>query len=117
MSIKTKIQNKLQYSAFRLSSLLALADKTHIIDDEFIWLKVFTKAEREEFKVELYNAISDAIKSNDWSHVSEIIDSWIETAEIISDKKLMRRIKKSAKEYDQGKTIRWEDIQKELEQL
>ena len=117
MSIKTKIQSKLQYSAFRLSSLLALADKAHIIDDEFIWLKVFTKAEREEFKAELYNAISDAIKSNDWSYVGEIIDSWIETAEIISDKKLMRRIKRSAEEYNQGKFTRWEDVQKELKLL
>ena len=82
MSVKTKNQYKLQYSAFRLSSLLALTGKAQI-DDEFKWPKVFSKVEREEFKVELYNVISDAIKSNDWSNVSEIIESWKETAETI----------------------------------
>jgi hypothetical protein len=116
MAIKIKNSNKLQYSAFRLSSLLAITDKSRI-DDEFIWLKILSKAEREEFKSELYDAISDAIKENDWSNVSEIINSWKETAEIMSDKKLMRRIKKSAEEYEQGKVIRWENVQKELEQL
>jgi len=116
MSIKTNNQNALQYSAFRLSSLLALTSKSQI-DDEFPWLKTFTKSEREKFKAELYNAISDAIKANDWSCVSEIIESWKETAEIMSDKKLMGRLRQSAKEYEQGKVIRWEDVQKELELL
>jgi hypothetical protein len=115
MAIKIK-RDKLEYSAFRLSSLLALTGKAQI-DDEFAWLKVFTKTEREEFKSQLYNAISDAIKANEWSGVSETIDSWIETAEIISNKKLMKRIKKSDEEYEQGKVIRWENVQKELEQL
>jgi len=115
MAIKLK-RNKLEYVAFQVSSMLTLTTKSQI-DDEFAWLKVFTKAEREEFKSQLYNAISDAIKANEWSNVSETIDSWIETAEIISNKKLMKRIKKSDEEYEQGKVIRWENVQKELEQL
>jgi hypothetical protein len=114
MSIKVK--NKLEYVAFQISSMLTLTTKSQI-DDEFAWLKVFTKAEREEFKSQLYNAISDAIKANEWSNVSETIDSWVETAEIISNKKLMKRIKKSDEEYKQGKVIRWKNVQKELEQL
>jgi len=117
MAINTRSQHKLEYSAFRLSSILALTDNRQYLKGEFAWLKMFNKTELKELKSSLYNAISEAIKTNDWTNVSETIESWIETAEVIADKKLTQKIKRSAEEYRQGKFTRWEDVQKELKQL
>lgn len=41
-------------------------------------------------------------------------ESLQETLDILSDKKLMRDIKKAEKEIAEGKTILWEDAKKEL---
>jgi len=117
MAISIRNQHKLEYLAFHLSSILALTDNRQHLKDEFAWLKILNKTELKELKSSLYNAISEAIKTNDWTNVSETIESWIETAEIIADKKLTQKIKKSTEEYRQGKFTRWEDVQKELKHL
>jgi hypothetical protein len=114
MLTKTKNQNKTEYLAFRLSSLLAFTGKTQPQDDDFSWINVFTKKDKEQFKNELYDVISKAIQANNWIIVEDLIDSWRETAEIMSDKKAMRSIKKSMEESELGEVSRWEDVQKKL---
>lgn len=42
-------------------------------------------------------------------------DSWQETIEILSDKKLMRDIAQAEKEYKEGKTVTLEELKKELD--
>jgi hypothetical protein len=113
MLTKTKNQSKTEYLAFRLSSLLAFTEKTQP-DDNFSWIGVFTKKDKEQLKNELYDAISKAIQTNDWLVVENVIGSWRETAEIMSDKKAMRSINKSIKESEQGEVSRWDDVQKRL---
>ena len=107
-------KRKIEYSAFKLSSLLSIAGKAEPQEEDFSWINVLTKKGKEEFRNEIYNAISEAIKTENWSDVEYIIDCWHETAEIMSDKDLMRKIEKSKEEIKQGETISWEDIQKEL---
>ena len=41
-------------------------------------------------------------------------DSWKETNEILNDKQLMKSIKKSEKEFKEGKWEDWEDVKKQL---
>jgi hypothetical protein len=109
-----KRKGTIEYSAFRLSSLLSTIGKNNPKEEDFSWLDILTKKGKEEFKRELYNAISEAIKTEKWSEVEYIIDCWRETAEIMSDKDLMKSIEKSKEEIKRGETISWEDIQKEL---
>jgi len=110
----TKRKGTIEYSAFRLSSLLSTIGKTKPQEEDFSWVNILTKKGKEEFKSELYNAISEAIKTEDWSEVEYIIDCWHETADIMSDKDLMRNIEKSKEEIKRGETISWEEIQEEL---
>ncbi len=114
MLTKAKSQSKTEYLAFKLSSLLATTGKKQPDEDNFSWLSIFTKKDKEQFKSELYDAISKAIQTDNWLAVEEIIDSWRETAEIMSDKKMMRNIRKSVKESELGEVSRWEDVQKRL---
>ena len=97
--------------AFKLSSLLVVKERTQP-DDDFSWIDAFTKKDKEQLKNELYDAISKAIQTDDWLAAENVIDSWRETAEIISDKKAMRSIRKSMKESEMGEVSRWEDVQK-----
>ena len=78
-------------------------------------VKRFYKKGKEDFKNQLYQAISKSIDTGDWSFVEDVIDSWYETAEIKSNKSLMRRIKKSSEEVKHGESKSWEELQKELE--
>ena len=43
-----------------------------------------------------------------------VYESWKETQEILSDKKLMKEIKLAEKELNEGKGIDWEDVKKDL---
>lgn len=45
---------------------------------------------------------------------TEELESLEETLEILSDKKLMRDLKKAEKEIEEGKGIPWEEVQKEF---
>jgi len=42
-------------------------------------------------------------------------ESLKETIEILSNPKLMCNIRRGIKEFEEGKTINWEDLKKELE--
>jgi hypothetical protein len=110
----TKRKSTVEYSAFRLSSLLSTIGKAKPQEEDFSWVDILTKKGKEEFKKELYDAISEAIKTENWSEVEYIIDCWHETAEIMSDKNLMKSVEKSKEEIKRGETISWEDIQREL---
>ncbi len=96
MSTKTKKSEKVEHLAFRLLNLLTETSENHLEDYDFSWLDVFTKKGKQDFKKQLYHAISKSIESDDWSTVEKVIDSWYETAEIKSNKDLMRRIKKGS---------------------
>jgi hypothetical protein len=106
-------KRKIEYSAFRLPSLLSISGNAKPHEEDFSWVNTLTIKGKKEFKDELYNAISEAIKTENWSDVEYIIDCWHETAEIMADKSLMKRIRKSREEVKQGETISWADIQKD----
>lgn len=111
----TKKSEQIEHLAFRLSSLLTEGSGSQLEDYDFSWLDVFTRKGKEDFKKQLYQAISKSIDTGDWSSVEEVIDSWHETAEIKSNKDLMRRIKKGSDEVKDGESKSWEEFQKELE--
>jgi len=112
---KTRKSEQIEHLAFRLSSLLNEASGDQLEDYDFSWLNVFTKKGKEDFKSQLYHAISKSIESDDWSIVENVIDSWYETAEIKSNKSLVKRIKKGSEEARRGESKSWEEFQKELE--
>ena len=115
MLTKTKSSKQIEHLAFRLSSILTEKSKNQLEDYDFSWLDVFTRKGKEDFKKQLYQAISKSIDTGNWSFVEEVIDSWYETAEIKSNKSLMRRIKKGGEEARQGESKSWREFQKELE--
>ena len=45
---------------------------------------------------------------------AEELESWEETNEILSDKKLMRDLKQAEKDIEEGNFITWEELKKEL---
>ena len=108
MLTKTKNSKQIEHLAFRLSSILTERSEDRLEDYDFSWLDVFTKKGKEDFKNQLYHAISKSIESDDWSIVEDVIDSWYETAEIKSNKNLMRRIKKGSEEAKRGESKSWE---------
>ena len=44
----------------------------------------------------------------------EELESWEETNEILSDKKLMKDLKQAEKDFKEGRFHDWEDVKKEL---
>ena len=78
------------------------------------WIKCFTDAEKREFLEELLGSIEDASSDGDWSQVQEIIESWGETAEILSDDQLMAEIKEAEEEIRRGETISWTEAKRRL---
>ncbi len=112
---KTRKSEQIEHLAFRLSSLLTEKSENQLEDYDFSWLNVFSKKGKEDFKSQLYQSISRSIDSGDWSFVKEVIDSWYETAEIKSNKSLVKRIRKGSKEAKLGESKSWEEFQKELE--
>ena len=46
-----------------------------------------------------------------WEHYEGLI----ETLEILSDKEFMTSVRKSIKELEEGKTIPWEDVKRDLD--
>ena len=115
MLTKTKKSEQIEHLAFRLSSILTERSADQLKDYDFSWLDVFTRKGKEEFKSQLYQAISKSIDTGDWSFVDDVIDSWHETAEIKSNKGLMRRIKKGSDEVKNGESKSWEEFERELE--
>jgi len=112
---KTRKSEQIEHLAFRISSFLTEKSGTQLEDYDFSWLNVFTKKGKEDFKNQLYQAISKSINTGDWSFVEEVVDSWYETAEIKSNKSLVKRIKKGSEEARRGESKSWEEFQKELE--
>jgi hypothetical protein len=106
---------QIEHLAFRLSSLLTEKSGNQLDDYDFSWLDVFSKNSKEDFKNQLYQAISKSIESDNWYLVKDVIDSWYETAEIKLNKSLVKRIKKGSEEARRGKSKSWEEFQKELE--
>ena len=115
MLTKAKNTKHIEHLAFRLSSILTEKSGEQLEDYDFSWLNVFTRKGKEDFKSQLYQAISKSIDADDWSFVEEVIDSWHETAEIKSNRDLMKRIKKGSEEARRGESKSWEEFQKELE--
>ena len=71
------------------------------------WIKCFTDHEKEELLEELLDSIEDASANGDWSQVQEVIASWEETAEILSDEQLVAEIREAEAEIEKGETISW----------
>jgi coenzyme F420-reducing hydrogenase alpha subunit len=78
------------------------------------WIECFTDREKEELLQELLESIESASSSGDWSQVQEIIESWEETADILSDERLMAEIKEAEEEIRRGETVSWEEAKRRL---
>lgn len=70
--------------------------------------------ERPELFWELILACQHAIKKESINPILELIESWKETAEITSDKQLVKELKQAEKEYGAGDIIPWKKVKKEL---
>ena len=78
------------------------------------WVKYFTDHEKEELLEELLESIEDASANGDWSQVQEVIASWEETAEILSDEQLVAEIREAEEEIERGETISWAEAKSKL---
>ncbi len=76
----------------------------------FDWVHSLSKPER----LELFWELVMAIEKGDANSIKELIESWEETTEIMSDKKLMKELKQAEKEYGAGDIIPWKKVKKEL---
>ena len=88
---------------------MSVTDATHD------WLTPFTDDEKKELLAELLGSIAAASSSGNWSQVQEVIESWEETAEILSDEQLMAEIKEAEEQTRGGETISWETVKKRLD--
>ena len=78
------------------------------------WVECFADHEREELLEELLGSIEAASSSGDWSQIQEVIESWQETAEILSDKQLMTEIREAEEQIRTGETISWAEAKRKL---
>ncbi len=78
------------------------------------WIKYFTDHEKEELLEELLESIEDASANGDWSQVQEVIESWEETAEILSDEQLLAEIREAEEEIGRGETVSWAEAKNRL---
>ena len=78
------------------------------------WIKYFTDHEKEELLEELLESIEDASANGDWSQIQEIIASWEETAEILSDEQLVAEIREAEEEIGRGEAISWAEAKRKL---
>lgn len=58
----------------------------------FVWLKHFSAEEMAEFFSELLEALNMSQQDEDWSHVSELVGDWKETANIKADPEVASEI-------------------------
>lgn len=60
--------------------------------DIFPWLKYLDDEEKEEFHSELVNSVSNAVKSDNWDEIEELIGDWKATAEAKSNPDIMKAL-------------------------
>jgi len=83
-------------------------------DASYNWIQSFTDHEKEELLEELLESIESASSSGDWSQVQKVVESWEETAEVLSDEQLTAEIEEAEEEIKRGETIGWEEAKKKL---
>ena len=69
------------------------------------WVECFSDREKEELLQELLESIDGALSSGDWSPVREVVESWEETAEILSDEQLMAEIEEAREDIKEGNVL------------
>lgn len=80
----------------------------------FIWLKHFSAEEIADLFRELLNALNKNQQYKDWSFISDIIESWKETANIRADSEVAAGVEQGLAELANGKGISWSELKKEL---
>lgn len=80
----------------------------------FIWLKHLTSEDQADFVSGLLARVVSAIKNNDWSSVSEWVEEWKATANILAEPQIARGIRQGRNELAQGDSVDWESLRKEL---
>ncbi len=78
------------------------------------WVECLTDRDKEEFLEELLESIENASSNGNWSQITELVECWEETAEILSDKQLMAGIREAQEEIARGETISWEEVSDSL---
>jgi len=80
----------------------------------FIWLKHLDSNEQAKFVSGLLTRLVSAAKSNEWASVTEWIEEWQATANIYADSPVARAVERGRKELQNGDSIDWAVLKKEL---
>ena len=78
------------------------------------WVECLTDRDKEEFLEELLESIENASSNGNWSQITELVECWEETAEILSDEQLMAEIREAQEEIARGETISWVEVKRKL---
>jgi len=80
----------------------------------FGWLRQFSAEDLAEFFKELLEALNKGLQSNDLSPVTEVIEDWKATAEILAEQDTVQSLIKGLKELEAGEGVSWESLRREL---
>ena len=84
------------------------------IPSGFAWLKDLDSNEQASFISGLLARVLGATKKRNWAPVSEWIEEWQATANVLADSEVARRVKRGRAELATGEWVDWETLRKEL---
>ncbi len=84
------------------------------LPQNFVWLKFLSAEEFAEFLVELFNALTQSQRHDNWNGVMETIEAWQETANLKADPLVQQGIEQGLTELKEGQYVSWQDLRAEL---
>jgi hypothetical protein len=84
------------------------------LPESFVWLQHFSAEEIAEFFTELFDALNQSEQNGDWSLVTEVIESWKETANVKADPVVMNGVRQGIAELTEGQGVSWTKLREEL---
>ena len=85
-----------------------------VLPHSFGWLEHFSAEEIARFFAELLDALGEGERDQEWSHVSEVIESWKATAEITCDSALSAAVEQGLDELNDDEGPSWTALKKDL---
>jgi hypothetical protein len=85
------------------------------LPENFDWLRHFSAKYLAEFFVELLDALYQGQQTNDWSAVTDVIESWKATANIEADLVVAADVDEGLAELEAGQGISWSSLRRELD--
>lgn len=84
------------------------------LPESFAWLKHFSGEEMADFFAELLDALNQSQQTGDWVCVTEVLQSWKETASIKADSVVTASVKQGLEELAAGQGVSWAELKKEM---